>query len=447
MRLPPTGLAESRSSYVHVSFERPVETWVRLASPPVEGLFDKTFHCGHPKFAQGHREVTFESDGCALLAHAMPWHSGVFLCELKVLTSTEIQGSYIGLYFLDEPTEPSQRTPNALLTGYPGCNGASWGWAGTGAHRGAQLGIGNERLPSWRAGDTITLALDTQDMSLRLSVCRVNGERVEVPAPLMLGAKLKRGGAEAAHRAAAIWRRHGVVIFPALLSGKPLAALRERVAAAAAGNHTGDYTTVTRDSRHRVHKSLPVDEARAALEAIGAQLGPFLREALGPAAGAGAGEAAGGAPGLPLLESGFMVTSPGAEAQQFHRDVAPAVVSRSSLAVSCQVSIEDTAPTQGALEVVPGTQNYDPRVTDRERLGDPRYAQLPVAVPAGTVTVYMLHTMHRGGANTHHRERPFYFFTLMGDGIAPPGLAYTMELDDIGRWQLEGDRLTPRAAG
>ena len=48
-----------------------------------------------------------------------------------------------------------------------------------------------------------------------------------------------------------------------------------------------------------------------------------------------------------------------------------------------------------------------------------RYAQLPVAVPAGTVTVYMLHLMHRGTANTHSKERPFFFFTLMGRGIAP----------------------------
>ena len=35
------------------------------------------------------------------------------------------------------------------------------------------------------------------------------------------------------------------------------------------------------------------------------------------------------------------------------------VVSRSSLSVSCQVSLVDTAATQGALEVVPGTQAYD----------------------------------------------------------------------------------------
>ena len=122
------------------------------------------------------------------------------------------------------------------------------------------------------------------------------------------------------------------------------------------------------------------------------------------------------------------------------------VVSRSSLSVSCQVSLEDTAATQGALEVVPGTQAYDSRVSDRERLADPKYAQLSVAVPAGTVAVYMLHLMHRGGANTHSKERPFYFFTLMGRGIAPPGLAYTMQLDDIGRFGLRDGRVVEGGA-
>lgn len=245
--------------------------------------------------------------------------------------------------------------------------------------------------------------------------------------------ELRRGGSAAVARAVAIWKRHGVVLFPALLTGAPLDQLRECVRAAAEGNATADYTTVTRNSLHRVHKSLPVAEARAALDAVAAQLRGFFTEAFGAAE-------------LPLLESGFMVTSPGAEEQQFHRDVAPAVVSRSSLSVSCQVSLEDTAATQGALQVVPGTQAYDSRVSDRERLADPKYAQLPVAVPAGTVAVYMLHLMHRGGANTHSKERPFYFFTLMGRGIAPPGLAYTMQLDDIGRFGLRDGRVVEGGA-
>ena len=34
-----------------------------------------------------------------------------------------------------------------------------------------------------------------------------------------------------------------------------------------------------------------------------------------------------------------------------------------------------------------------------------------------------------------------FFFTLTGEGLAPPGLAYTIEPDDIGRWQMRGGKL------
>ena len=106
---------------------------------------------------------------------------------------------------MDEPTEPGGRSPSPLLSGYPGCNGSSWGWAGTGAHRGAQLGPGAERLPTWRTGDTVSLTLDTREMALSLAVCRANGDTVRAPGPLLLGSKLKRGGA--AHFA--VGRYHG----------------------------------------------------------------------------------------------------------------------------------------------------------------------------------------------------------------------------------------------
>ena len=33
-------------------------------------------------------------------------------------------------------------------------------------------------------------------------------------------------------------------------------------------------------------------------------------------------------------------------------------------------------------------------------------------------------------------DRPFFFFTLKGRGLAPPGLAYTIETDDIGAWSI-----------
>jgi len=151
---------------------------------------------------------------------------------------------------------------------------------------------------------------------------------------------------------------------------------------------------VTRDSAlgARCHKALPVSDARRALEIISDRIGLFLSLALGgdsnspyansadansldanrpdpnrpganafsvsnsaDANGLAAGPAAAtrvdanslaagpaaanrrDANSLALLESGFMVTRPGAKAQGFHRDVAPGVVSCSSMAVSIQV--------------------------------------------------------------------------------------------------------------
>ena len=224
------------------------------------------------------------------------------------------------------------------------------------------------------------------------------------------------------------WRRNGLAVFPSLLTDKEVESLLAHVRIAQAGNHTKDYTAVTRDKASRCHKALPVDEARPALEAIATRLQPFLDAALGTAAPA-------------LLESGFMVTAPGAAGQNFHRDVAPAVVSRSSMTVSIQVSLVDTAADQGALEVIPRSQAYDPTVTDRTRAE--AMDKVAVAVPKGSVTVYALHTMHRGSANTNAADRPFYFFTLTGLGLAPPGLAYTIQPADVGQYEMVGGALQP----
>ena len=67
--------------------------------------------------------------------------------------------------------------------------------------------------------------------------------------------------------------------------------------------------------------------------------------------------------------------------------------------------------------------------------------KVKLAVPKGTVTVYALHTLHRGTANTHTADRPFYFFSLLGEGLAPPGLAYTIQPDDVGQWAMVGGSL------
>ena len=127
------------------------------------------------------------------------------------------------------------------------------------------------------------------------------------------------------------WQRHGAVSFPGLLSSRTTDLLLAHVHAAQHGNYTSDYTQVTRDKTHRCHKALPVGQAQAALNEIARALQLFFERALGT-------------PRQALLESGFMVTAPGASAQNFHRDVAPAFVSCSSMTVSVQVRTAHTPP-------------------------------------------------------------------------------------------------------
>ena len=62
------------------------------------------------------------------------------------------------------------------------------------------------------------------------------------------------------------------------------------------------------------------------------------------------------------------------------------------MTVSIQVSLVDTDATQGSLEVIPGSQTFDPAVSDRTRAET--LPKVRVAVPKGSVVVYALHTMY-----------------------------------------------------
>ena len=94
----------------------------------------------------------------------------------------------------------------------------------------------------------------------------------------------------------------------------------------------------------------------------------------------------------------LMVTSPGTEGQQFHRDVAPALVSCSSLTASIQISLVDTDATQGALEVIPGSHAFDPP-SPTARADDPAVAEGAGRRPQGNGDGVRLH-VHRGSSNT-----------------------------------------------
>ena len=270
------------------------------------------------------------------------------------------------------------------------------------------------------------------------------GDAAAAAAPTLRALQVEATGDEWVRRAASVFEAHGVVVLPSLLGEEARAALQAAVVAAE--DSAADFTAETREAAARAHRALPVGgAARAALGGVAAELWPLLGAVL-------QAEAA------PLLGAGFMRVGPGAEAQQLHKDVhghdrhgavegmgggGPGGAAR---AVSIQLQLTDTTaqPHMGALEVMPGSHRPDAASARPDHIAravaEPTAAAgvLPVAVPAGTCTLYSSRLWHRGGANRSDRERTFCFLTVSEpDAPAPAGLIHTMEAEDVGAWRLD----------
>ena len=234
-------------------------------------------------------------------------------------------------------------------------------------------------------------------------------------------------GGAALRRALDVWERLGAIVFPQLLPESLLGPLRKHAAATLREAGGTDHALHIRQSRGRSLRAVPVAHAAEAVGALVRRLAPFLAAALG-------------AP-LALLESGVMRTAPGAEDQSFHSD------SRNfdGRLASVQISLVDTAATQGALEVVPGTHGMDGAFSGASSgasSGAAAVSPVKIAVPAGTVAFYSPSLRHRGSGNTHRNERLFLGLTLLAQGgVVPSGIPYAMERTDVGQWWADDGRL------
>jgi len=122
--------------------------------------------------------------------------------------------------------------------------------------------------------------------------------------------------------------------------------------------------------------------------------------------------------------------------------------------VSIQLQLTDTsgAGALGSLEVLPGSHRPDARLGApaqiREAVDAPEGARgvVPIAVPAGSVTIYSSRLWHRGGANEGGPERAFCFLTVTEPGTpAPPGLIHTISWEDVGAWMVGAEGLARRS--
>jgi ectoine hydroxylase-related dioxygenase (phytanoyl-CoA dioxygenase family) len=156
--------------------------------------------------------------------------------------------------------------------------------------------------------------------------------------------------------------------------------------------------------------------------------------------------------GLRLVESGVIVSLPGAVAQRPHADTdgsgreagAPA----EAPALKVQLAAHEVTATMGPIELVLGSH----RVAAADE-GDVQGAAagggdgeepglLQVPIPRGAALLYDTRLRHRGGANRSKRRRPVFYVTLLGPSGHPPGgLPYTIEPAEAGCAVLRPDGL------
>ncbi|KAL7504980.1 hypothetical protein ACHAXN_002780 [Cyclotella atomus] len=251
---------------------------------------------------------------------------------------------------------------------------------------------------------------------------------------------------------------NGVLVFPKLLSEKDVDVLSKKVldiislASRDDDCEVADLTDETKAANQRIHMALPLsddEQYTTVISSVMSRLHPLLTSIL----------QCNDSGRIPLIGSGFMQTSPGAKAQDLHKDVhhwdrhgsfddIPSSwgysLNGSPRCISIQLQLTDTTigGEMGSLQVLPGshrpdTKNGSPSVIARAvKDTSTQNGVIPLTVLPGTVTMYSSRLWHCGGANDSDTDRRFCFFTVTEDNTerAPPGLIHTMQMNDIGKW-------------
>jgi tetratricopeptide (TPR) repeat protein len=201
--------------------------------------------------------------------------------------------------------------------------------------------------------------------------------------------------------------------------------------------------------RRHLAVSLQAPSVLAALRAVGQVLHPLVCAAL---LGTSPGEC--GDVALRLVESGMLVSAPGAVAQPIHSDTNGAHWPLEARALKCQVGAMEVTAPMGPLEIFPGTFAHSANANAAFMAvslaaGAQRPSTLkPVALPLlkGAVLLYDTTLWHRGGAHRAHkakRRRMQYYVTLLGErGEPPAGLPFTIEPEEVARFRLTQNGVT-----
>ena len=191
------------------------------------------------------------------------------------------------------------------------------------------------------------------------------------------------------------------------------------------------HSTHARSRRRHVAVSLSAPAVAAVLDELGALLHPLVCAA---ALGSGADDC----PPLRLVESGLLVSSPGAPAQPLHADTDGGVRPREALAFKVQLAASRVTAAMGPIELRTGSGRGEAVDGGGGEAVDAQSRALPVPLPAGSILLYDTRLWHRGGANRSKRRRPVFYVTVLGPrGAAPAGLPYTIEPEQAAGYALD----------
>lgn len=230
--------------------------------------------------------------------------------------------------------------------------------------------------------------------------------------------------------------KYGCVIIPKMLTNKDCDRILDLVnyESSRRSQETGHINS----NHKRKDLMLPLEDTEFAVQKICAQLASFC-DTLTPHA--------------KIVENSSLTSYPGCFPQVWHSDTNHKSSKDANL-ISFGVALDDITDEMGPLEVYLESNSI---YTESQKLADMykiradelngdyddglkyqaieslcnkmRFKKVSCACPKGSLVIWSSKVVHRGGENLL-KERPVYYFSLMGSGMAPHGATYSLKSKD-----------------
>jgi ectoine hydroxylase-related dioxygenase (phytanoyl-CoA dioxygenase family) len=121
-----------------------------------------------------------------------------------------------------------------------------------------------------------------------------------------------------------------------------------------------------------------------------------------------------------VVECSAMITFPGAQDQEWHRDNSYDPAEARLLSIG--IALQDITSAMGPLEVVKGTHTTTKDVSDdmEERFGE------KMTCSRDDIVAWVSSVHHRGSGNSSNEPRVVMLFTVASDGPLPDGSTYAL---------------------